>query len=274
MIRDRKLVLNYIFLGCLIILVLNDHCFKQQYSNWLTGKLSDLVGLIILPLLLTYLIPQLKTKSIWISALFFIFWKSPFSQSLIDFYNQFSIIKITRVVDYLDLIAFIILPIPYLLIKNINSFKRIQIVKINPIFIILPCLVALISTSPPKNYYYKVTSNGNFQCFDCSIKVKMSQSEIIEKLEQNNIKFDTIIINNYLKSSEKDLVKRYSINQLVLKGDTLKNVEITMHSLTRNKTKIYLNGAQLDNIESATEIDEKIKEKYKKMLFDELKKTF
>jgi hypothetical protein len=47
--RNQDLLFNWIFLSGLILLALNDHLLKWQYSNWLTGKLSDFVGLLILP---------------------------------------------------------------------------------------------------------------------------------------------------------------------------------------------------------------------------------
>ncbi|GAA1475900.1 hypothetical protein GCM10009623_03460 [Nocardioides aestuarii] len=37
---------------CLVLLVLNDHLLKQAWPGWVTGKLSDLVGLVVAPLLL------------------------------------------------------------------------------------------------------------------------------------------------------------------------------------------------------------------------------
>ncbi|MGH3348245.1 MAG: hypothetical protein ACRDO4_14800 [Nocardioides sp.] len=37
---------------CLVLLVLNDHLLKQAWPGWVTGKLSDVVGLVVAPLLL------------------------------------------------------------------------------------------------------------------------------------------------------------------------------------------------------------------------------
>ena len=39
----------------IILLVLNDHLLKAQYASWWTGKLSDVAGLIFVPLLLAAL---------------------------------------------------------------------------------------------------------------------------------------------------------------------------------------------------------------------------
>ena len=253
----------------LITLILNDHYLKYQFSNWITGKLSDFVGLIIFPLMLTYLIPQFRTKSIWISALLFIFWKSPFSQSLIDFYNQFSLIKITRVVDYSDLIAFVILPIPYYLIKKIDNLKTIQIKNISPKYIIFPCLLALISTSPPLGYSYYMSTDGNLKCHKCSLKVNLSTEEIVNRFEQNNIKFDTFYSVIDYRVPDAEFAKRYKIKEFVVDEDTIRDIEISLKPLRKDKTEIYFNGAQLNSFSNQGSLDKDVRKKYEKILFNE-----
>lgn len=39
-------------IGSVLVLVLNDHVFKDAHPSWLTGKLSDVAGLVFFPLLL------------------------------------------------------------------------------------------------------------------------------------------------------------------------------------------------------------------------------
>ncbi len=48
--------MNHAFIMGLVVLFLNDHIFKLEYSNWLTGKLSDLAGLLILPMIISFLL--------------------------------------------------------------------------------------------------------------------------------------------------------------------------------------------------------------------------
>lgn len=71
--RNKYYLLNFVFLFCLVILLLNDHFFKYQFANALTGKLSDVVGIILLPLLLAFVFPRLKQQAVWISGLLFVF---------------------------------------------------------------------------------------------------------------------------------------------------------------------------------------------------------
>ncbi|RYZ43725.1 MAG: hypothetical protein EOO71_02385 [Myxococcaceae bacterium] len=45
-------------LGALLLLILNDHVFKARWPSWWTGKLSDVAGLAMFPLLLQALWEQ------------------------------------------------------------------------------------------------------------------------------------------------------------------------------------------------------------------------
>jgi hypothetical protein len=45
-------LLHALPLGALAVLVLNDHWWKRAHPSWVTGKLSDVAGMIFFPLLL------------------------------------------------------------------------------------------------------------------------------------------------------------------------------------------------------------------------------
>src|SRR5690606_30077919 len=129
--RNKNLIVNYIFILGIFILFLNDQIFKFQHSNFLTGKLSDILGIIIFPMLLTFCFPKLREYSIFLAAGIFTFWKSEYSQSLINFYNKYSIFETSRIIDYSDLFVLFLIPIPYLLIKNIDRLEKTHIKKLN-----------------------------------------------------------------------------------------------------------------------------------------------
>ena len=120
---------------CLLTLLLNDHYLKYEFSSWATGKLSDMVGIIILPLLLAFIFPKLKEHAALISALLFTFWKSPLSQNIIDLYNRFSFIQTSRIIDFTDLYVLILLPFPHFIIKRIDTLDFLKITKVNPLLI-------------------------------------------------------------------------------------------------------------------------------------------
>lgn len=44
-------LLHPIALAAIAVLVINDHVLKEAYPSWLTGKLSDVAGLVFFPLL-------------------------------------------------------------------------------------------------------------------------------------------------------------------------------------------------------------------------------
>ena len=58
--RDRESgLLHPIALAAIAVLVINDHILKEAYPSWLTGKLSDVAGLVFFPLLAAALLAPL-----------------------------------------------------------------------------------------------------------------------------------------------------------------------------------------------------------------------
>lgn len=267
--RNKYFLLNYVFLASLIILILNDHIFKFEFSNWITGKLSDFVGVILLPLFLVFIFPKMKYNSLWVSAVLFIFWKSPYSQIFIDFYNKFSPIQTSRIIDYSDLISLVFLFIPYWLIKNIDSLPEIQIKKIHPSLILIPTTLALMATSPPPRYYYTY-SEGNLRCHKCSITIKKSEEEITHILRKNNIKIDTLVNSRNRKISN---LTYYRIEEYIIENDTLKDIDFSMVRKNEDQTKIYFNGLKTDKNLDSIELKKKLIKIYKKAIFKDFKKV-
>jgi len=184
--RNKNLILNYVFLSCLLVLFMNDHFFKFHYTSWFTGKLSDVVGIILLPMLITYIFPKLKENSVFASGLFFIFWKSPFSESFINIYNTISPIDIHRVIDYSDLIVLLLLPIPYFLIKNDHIFENFVIRKIHAAVVLFPTVFVLMSTSQANGYTYSPES-GKLAFRHFSFDIKKTEGDLLKKLEEQNL---------------------------------------------------------------------------------------
>jgi hypothetical protein len=273
--RNRYYLLNIVFLISLVTLLLNDHYLKYAFSNWLTGKLSDVVGIIILPLLLAFIFPKLKKHSVWMSALLFAFWKSPFSQSLIDLYNQVAFIQTSRIVDFTDLCVLLLLPVPYFIIYRIDQLKFLKIHKVNILFILLLTVATLMATSPPPSHYYTRTE-GNLACYRCNMTVNYNQDEIVWRLKEVNIVFDRItsidsVVLERVPSLKKENVHVYRLNQLVIDKDTLRNLDFTMRTIKDGKTKIYFNGMQVSDDISTMKLEIKLRNYYKKLLFKELK---
>jgi len=275
--RNRYYLLNPIFLACLITLLLNDHYLKYTFPSWLTGKLSDVTGIIILPLLIAFISPKLRLHATWISAVFFVFWKSSLSQELIDVYSHFSPIETSRVVDVTDLFALLFLPLPHFLIRQIDTIDFLKIDRVPVGLVVVPSIVALMATSPPSHFYYTRTK-GNLACSGCNITVHYTQDQVIEKLKKADIVFDSIApINDYalqrVSSLKNENVHVYRLNRLIIDKDTLRNLDFTMRTIKDKKTVIYFNGMQVSKDISDYALYRKLRKYYRKVLFKKLKNS-
>lgn len=99
-----------LFVCSLGLLLLNDFVFKSLLHNWFSGKLSDFAGLFAFVLFWSAIFPRRRGWVYALTALGFVFWKSPYSAVLINSFNSVSFFSIGRVVDYTDLIALAVLP--------------------------------------------------------------------------------------------------------------------------------------------------------------------
>lgn len=248
--RKSFYFVDFLFLFSLLLLIINDHYLKWAYANWITGKLSDVAGLIVLPILLLKLFPVLnKTKVIYGTALFFIFWKSPAATGFINFYNQFSLIPITRVIDFTDLFCLIILwPLYQILPKDFASQnKRNNSPEINwSKCLMLPAIIALMATSPPISFYHRHTRAPIY--FNKSLNTNLSKAEVLNRLKANgfNVQKDLAFVEGdstkliYIQQSP-----YYTIEEFIFNGDTLNHISFSIFE-KENKSTIYINGLYED----------------------------
>lgn len=109
--RPRKtwLLCSPCFVLSIFLLILNDFVLKQAYPSWFNGKLSDFSG--VFAFTLFCLVLRRARSTLWMVAAWFVFWKTPFSQPLIDSWNSTSLWSISRTVDYTDLTALAMIPL-------------------------------------------------------------------------------------------------------------------------------------------------------------------
>jgi hypothetical protein len=88
-----------LYLTSLLLLVVNDHIFKQVWPGWITGKLSDFAGVFALAMFLGSAMPRVLACGA--AGALFVWWKSPLSQPVINTLPW----PAGRVVDWTDLIA-------------------------------------------------------------------------------------------------------------------------------------------------------------------------
>jgi len=143
--QPKNLIYGKLFLISVVLLLLNDFYLKYYFHNYLTGKLSDFVGLFAFPYFVSLLFKS-KIKPIYIlTGILFLFWKSSLSQFVIDYLNGTGI-GINRVVDYSDFIALLVLPFSYRYRKqNLIGIEKIKFLP-KPL-IIGVCSFAFIATT-------------------------------------------------------------------------------------------------------------------------------
>lgn len=209
------------FIFGLTILIVNDFYLKNSFGNWFTGKLSDFAGLFIFPIFWTILFPRFKDKIYFATSIIFIYWKSEFSQSLIECINNYSYLKVYRTVDLTDLLALSILPISYLYCqKNEKTF-----IQIKPIFIVGLSSFAFMATSYSSDVDYKKTYvfNYSFQ----TLKVKIYYLNGIS----NHYEEDK---ENYIPDSS----GKYKINKFNL--DTISSTEVPINEFSKDTMDLFI----------------------------------
>ncbi len=251
------------FLISVALLLLNDFYFKYSFHNYLTGKLSDIVGLFAFSYFMSNVIKN-KTKLVYIfTGLLFIFWKSSFSQPFIDFFNDVGL-GLSRVIDYSDLIALCILPLSYLYRNQKSVHNKYPKVLLLPKFILIGiCSFAFIATSLPKIYT------------DLNIKSQLEfQSEIskdtilkifdLERNKRNYYNFKMDIPDRRTK-----VFCKISILEDSIKGITKIRLDSIKNSVTTGKLFLGHSNEDVEYIKSLKIKDyeilfiEKVKELYK-----------
>ena len=146
--EPKNQIYRRLFLIAVVLLLLNDFYLKYYFHNYLTGKLSDFVGLFALPFFVSLFFKNKMKLVYMMTGVLFIFWKSTYSQFIIDSFNEFGA-GINRVVDYSDLMALVILPFSYHYRKQrITGIKKLRFIPQS--VIIGVCCFAFIATSLPK----------------------------------------------------------------------------------------------------------------------------
>jgi hypothetical protein len=176
-----------LFVLALGLLLLNDFYLKYEYSTFLTGKLSDFAGLFIFP----YFLSSVRinwTKSIYIvTAVLFVFWKSPYSQELIDSARTLGI-GFNRVIDYTDLFALIILPFSFWYFQK----QLLTAIKINKYLTVPLSVISLFAiwatTLPREKVDLNLTLNEEYV-------LEMSKADIFSSIQAGHGYSDTLTKN-------------------------------------------------------------------------------
>ncbi|WP_163266358.1 hypothetical protein [Dysgonomonas sp. 216] len=155
---------NPLFICSVLLLLLNDFYFKYAYANWLTGKISDFAGLFAFPYFISCFLPRYKKNIHAFTVLLFIFWKSIYSQPVIQFINEIGI-PVSRVVDYTDNIALVCVGLSFLVFSKYTPPERFDFRLVYPLIIVTA--FSFMATSMSRHSSW-ITTDDNIYKFDIS----------------------------------------------------------------------------------------------------------
>lgn len=250
---------------------LNDHLWKYEYSNLLTGKLSDFIGLFILPIFLTLIFPKYPLRLIFATAILFIGFKMPIADIFIDTFNSVMPYSIQRTIDYSDFIALSILPVSYIMI---NKYDGPSILKIKAKNVELACYlflsVTFLSTSKQSPRYPK---EGNLN-FSLTYNFDLLENDILDSISARGFEIfvDSAYINHegisysslYYSTNTKILELAY-LNQI----DSIARINFNIkEDYVKKKSNLIILNVEINNGWKLQDINEmkRIKKAIKKLL--------
>jgi hypothetical protein len=265
------------FLTCLFLLLLNDFYLKAAFHNAFTGKLSDLCGLFIFPIFWSALFPNRKQAVYIFTALFFIYWKSSYSDPFIHLFSEY-LFTVQRTVDLSDLFALIVLPLSWY--SQSLPQKRMYF---NPELAALIVFFSFCATSkpePPSIYFeqpqyvlfpspvHRTDSNSvdqGFKIYNFDTLIVIQVEEI--QMDREPIKNDDFNKNLILRDLDKrvlsELSRQYKdippeqINRLTIETNDYQDHLIFKGSrlhgkfLRKNKELILIEGQFKNGIEDS-----------------------
>lgn len=218
--QPKNLIYGKLFLFSVVLLLLNDLYFKYYFHNYLTGKLSDFVGLFAFPYFVSLFFKS-RIKLIYIlTGLLFVFWKSTFSQFVLDFFNTLGI-GINRIVDYSDLVALLIIPFSYQYRKQ-RIFANEPLKFIPKSIIIGVCCFAFVATSLPSE-----SGEINLKS-DYEVQFETPKDTILRKMfryyQSNNDPYYEMVIELPEKNSRifvSTIISEFGNNKTKIKLDSI-----------------------------------------------------
>jgi hypothetical protein len=292
-----SLLLHPLFLCSLFLLLLNDHWWKYSYPNAFTGKLSDFTGILVLAVTARQFLPLKRTVACAGLIVLFIYWKSPLSQPLIDWCNDVVGLPVSRIVDYTDLLALVVLVPAYRLqpigyhASSVTSWLKVPVMAFT--------FFAIAATSMPMRYLYRSVEGGHYLPMYKTFKTKLSREAMLQKLDSlgigyhlDSIEYFPAYTSNYFLQypSVKDSAPRrvsvdslkdaklvyqrkeepyYVIPTLLLDKDTLHNVQFRITGEGRKRTvhiiSLTIPGKNYD-YDEATVVAKKYKTLFQAML--------
>lgn len=179
----KNIFASPLFVLALSLLLLNDFFLKYYFHNAFTGKLSDFAGLFIFPIFWSVFFPTYKRKIFFLTALIFVWWKSPLSEGFIHLLNTGIPLGISRVVDYSDLMALGILPFSYLYLQTERKWR----LKIHPGLVVCIAAFSFIATSQVRSINTLINQTYEFTFSKRELKHRLANHPYLEISIQKNM---------------------------------------------------------------------------------------
>lgn len=280
----RSLLLHPLFLLSLFLLVANDHWWKQAFGNALTGKISDFAGVLVLAVFLVACLRFSKVSAIILTAFIFTWWKSPLSQPFINAFH------LTRVIDYSDLFALLILPLVFLM----HPFGYKYSIKYVSLVVGLFTFMAMVATSLPyqpgfryppgrmavnKEWKMKLTVDEFFQKLDSLhitwrkdsveyLPAAAGQLMLVTKSGKDSIYHMTRVdqLKDTILLYEERLGEHYVIPSLVIEKDTITNIRFRLLDQGKKRVLHVMSMTIPSNMSSAFMIERSVRKRYNKLI--------
>jgi hypothetical protein len=176
--------------------------------------------------------------------------------------------------------AFVILPLPWWMIRQPEQFKPLAI----PLRathwawgLLLVTCGSFMATSPP--YWYRLAADapGNVRFYESPYKIKKSLDDILARLAEEGIAFEqyerqnTVGTNyHYLGDSSSQARHRfYVIPQLIVDDDTLNDIHFVLSPVATGEASLILQSMNVPD-SSAAYINGKMNKMYLRLLKKEL----
>jgi len=177
MSKRQHLLTHPFFLLALLVLLCNDLWWKYQFHNTLTGKLSDVAGLFVFSVFLWVIVGKRKHLLFIATAIIFVWWKSPLSESFIEGWNGLAPFTLHRTIDFSDCLALFVLPLS-------SAYCNIKALELHHIWRKLAfgasLFAILASSSDDIRFVNPMTGTNNTNLAGCSVTVERSGKKALQ----------------------------------------------------------------------------------------------
>ena len=269
-----KNLLSPFFIGCLVLLVLNDFVLKAVYHNMLTGKLSDFCGLIVFPIFWSAVFPKHKLSVFMLTALLFVWWKSAYASGFIEILNM--PFNVRRTVDPTDLLTLPALLLAWIHIQGVpNNITNYNLVtRLSALFIGAIAFFSFCATSQQRSVKYleqpqyvllksaTLPDAYRYEEFDFYKRDSLLVIRVKYLYDTAPVRDDDYNKNRMIKDLDQDVVARISDSTNLIPSGRITSLTI---ATAEGKDSLRFRGGRLDGRFSRTKNHKLIIEGFYKM---------